>query len=65
MIDVFEYHRVCDADHVELALKADVVCEVEASQDRPDETLVVGVLHVDNRLPPDQLLRGSDVCGAV
>ena len=61
----YECHRVCDAEHVQLALEADVVGDavrvvaivdvVDAGQNRPGETLVVGVLHVDNRLPSDEL----------
>ena len=34
---------------------------MEAGQDRPHETLVVRVLHVDDRLPSDELRGGREV----
>ena len=34
---------------------------MEAGEHRPHETLVVDVLHVDDRLPPGELRRGREV----
>ena len=58
-----------DAGHVELRLEVGVVGDavrvavdgVEAGQDRPHETLVVRVLHVDDRLAAGELRRGREV----